>query len=73
LKLDDDWHFLSGKELSEIAAIEVEKKLDTVSTDLHYVKQTLMETKKMLLNKKITRTGKTILLCKTFLSKLMRN
>ena len=46
LKLDEDWPLLSGKKFSEIAALEVEKKLDTVSKDLHYVTQTLTETKK---------------------------
>jgi len=46
LKLDDDWPLLSEKKFSEIAALEVEKKLDTVSKDLHYVTQTLTETKK---------------------------
>ena len=35
LKLDEDWPFLSGKKFSEIAALEVKKKLDTVSKDLH--------------------------------------
>ena len=35
LKLDEDWPLLSGKKFSELAALEVEKKLDTVSKDLH--------------------------------------
>jgi len=77
MKLDDDWPLLSGKKFSEIAALEVEKKLDTVSKDLHYVTQTLTKTKKMLLKKKIRRIGKTTLLYTIFLSKelvlLMKN
>lgn len=46
LKDDEDWPLLSGRKFSEIAALEVEKKLDTVSKDLQYVTQTLSETKK---------------------------
>jgi len=45
MKLDEDWPLLFGKKFSDIAALEVEKKLDTVLKDFHYVTQILTETK----------------------------
>ena len=53
LKLDDEWPLLSGKKSSKIAALEVGKKLDTVSKNLHYVTQTLTETKKDVAEEKV--------------------
>jgi len=46
LKLDEDWPLLSGQKFSEIAALEVDKKLNTVTKDLNYVTKALSETRK---------------------------
>jgi len=49
---EEDWPLISGQKITEIAALEVEKKFDTVSKDLHYVTQTLSEAKKDVTDEK---------------------
>jgi hypothetical protein len=46
LKLSEDWPLLSKQTFSKIAAQEVEKKLEHVSKDLHYLTQALRDNKK---------------------------
>ena len=56
----EEWPLISGQKITEIAAMEVEKKLDIVSKDLHYVTKTLSEAKKDVSEEKVTEAKKDV-------------